>query len=288
MNQTAILLSSKTLPITKLDRDIDSILVADEHIGAGHYGNVYRGRIIETGKQVAIKRVNIVKHDKPHFIRAEIEALYHAMKGGCNKYVCEIYDVLFDSVNQKLFFVMEFLDGPTLEEAVSETKVKSDEDTVPIITPLALGLKCLHDNDIAHRDIKLENIVVTEEGPKWIDFGLSCYLGCDESPFVGNLATMAPEILANTTKQIKTLKEWKQADIWSFGCAVYDIITTEVLPTQMSLILALKKDPKGFQVDYNKPIEGLEVIPSDQFPQTLAVLRKSLVLKPFDRQLIID
>jgi serine/threonine protein kinase len=279
LNQTSVLLASKTLPITRLDKDIKSIVMIEQHLGKGNYGDVYRGHIVKTDQPIAIKRVNIIKHDKPHFIRAEIESLYHAMNGGCTPYVCEIYDVLFDSVNQLLFFIMEYLDGESLEELILDTDVASDQDLMPIITPLALGLKCLHDNGIAHRDIKPENIMLTEQGPKWIDFGLSCFQNCDESPGVGNLATIAPEILANPTKQPKTLEEWKQADLWSFGCVVYETITTETLPTQINFVLAFKANPKQFQVDLEAPINGLEVISSDKFPQSLDVLRGCLVLK---------
>jgi serine/threonine protein kinase len=280
----ADMLSSETLPIKKIDRDIKSILQATRVLGQGSYGTVYLGHFIGSEQPIAIKRVNVLKHMKPRLIKAEIESLYQAMKGGCSDYVSIVYDVLFDSVNQQIYFLMEYLDGPSLETPI---ETKNDADALPIITPLALGLKCLHDNGIAHRDIKLENIVMTKTGPKWIDFGLSCYVACPESVNTGNLTSMAPELLASALKrEPKTLQQWIMSDIWSYGCIVYEIIAKDILPTQLNLVMSFKRDPKAFTVDVSKPIEGLGVISEELFPQSLAMLRRTLQLEPQKRVLI--
>ena len=95
-----------------------------------------------------------------------------------------------------------------------------EERVCEIVYQMALGLKYLHSYGIVHRDLKLENVMMTDSSstsvPKLVDFGLAKIIGPNEhttEPF-GTLGYVAPEIL-------KKEPYTAQCDLWSLGCIVY-------------------------------------------------------------------
>ena len=89
---------------------------------------------------------------------------------------------------------------------------------------ILLGMHYLHENGIAHRDVKGANVLVAEDGTmKLADFGASKRLGHDSvvSGLKGTPHWMAPEII----KGQQTAQGWKNADVWSIGCTVVEMLT---------------------------------------------------------------
>lgn len=117
------------------------------------------------------------------------------------------------------------MQGKDLFDYIAKRDYRLAEDRAKqIIHHIMLGVKYLHSFGIVHRDLKLENIMMTEGtergNPKIVDFGLSKIIGPSETatePF-GTLGYVAPEVLK---KQPYTFS----CDIWSIGCILYALLS---------------------------------------------------------------
>ncbi len=138
--------------------------------------------------------------------------------------IIKLIDMFEDS--KSIFIILEYLEGKHLFDYInkhkpSETRIKT------IMKQILLGLKYLHYHGIAHRDIKLENIMMTsmevDALPKYIDFGLSKVFTPNEKsqdPY-GTLAYCSPEIILNKPHRLST-------DIWSTGVMLHICLTNRI------------------------------------------------------------
>ena len=132
------------------------------------------------------------------------------------------------------YFVMEFVRGKNLDEILMEHA--SHRDRVPvarslaILTQVASGLGAVHKRGLVHRDVKPSNIVVEEDSgrPVLIDFGLAKVKGGAHAsgPIAGTPLYMAPEQCDDSEA---ALIVGPQADIYSFGCAAFELLAGEPL-----------------------------------------------------------
>jgi serine/threonine protein kinase len=120
-----------------------------------------------------------------------------------------------------LFFVMEFCKGGDLFESMSKLPNQRFEErqALRMITQVVRGVQFLHENDVAHRDLSLENVLLQDGICKICDFGLSTNSRriCTEK--VGKAYYMAPEVEAETAYDPMT------ADIWSLGIMLFMMLT---------------------------------------------------------------
>jgi len=132
-------------------------------------------------------------------------------------------------------YATEFIDGSTLDELKLDTY--SFEEKVDIIKKIASVIEYMHDNNVIHRDLKAENIMVNKNNKNvyLIDFGISKILGSNTSCITrgkGTINYLAPEILdvseVNENNQIIS-KINKEIDVWAFGCLV-SYIFSGVIP----------------------------------------------------------
>lgn len=137
-----------------------------------------------------------------------------------------MYD-LFE--NQEYYFlVLEYMAGSDLFDYLQARDFNLGENRVREISyQLACGIKYLHSYGIVHRDLKLENIMMSDTTdksvPKLVDFGLAKMIGPNEKadePF-GTLGYVAPEILE---KKPYTLN----CDLWSLGCIIYALLCSSL------------------------------------------------------------
>ena len=147
------------------------------------------------------------------------------------------------------FMVLEYMQGADLFDYLQSRDFNLGEDRVKeIALQLAAGIKYLHSYGIVHRDLKLENVMMTDSTnksvPKLVDFGLAKMIGPSEKaeePF-GTLGYVAPEIL---NKQPYT----NQCDLWSLGCILYALLCSS-LPfdhdSQKETIRMTCEDPVKF------------------------------------------
>lgn len=219
--------------------NINDILTIGPELGKGSFGKVFEAtlkidivapnqKIIANGTKVALK-VQELKDSNLKLLAVEAAALKRAMEKNCVNIVY-IYDIIYDDANKKVYIIMELIAGENMDNLVKQNALKGKSEEIIIknyIAPVVAGLQCLHDHRIAHRDLKLENIMFDNETKqtKLIDLGLSCMDICD-GQLVGNLSSLAPEFFLNKDiKFISDVDNWIKADIWSLGCTIYSMMS---------------------------------------------------------------
>jgi serine/threonine protein kinase len=184
-------------------------------IGAGGMGHVWKARDTRLDRIVAVK-TSAAKFSE----RFETEA--HAVAALNHPNICTLYDVGPD------YLVMEYAEGAEIKGPMPF------DQALTYAIQLASALEAAHRKGITHRDLKPANILVTKSGIKVLDFGLAKFeqskaaVAADEAltraaltqegSIIGTLQYMAPE-------QLQGKPAHTQADIFSFGCVLYEMLT---------------------------------------------------------------
>lgn len=191
-------------------------------IGEGGFSKVYRAIHRPTGTRVAIKVMPKKRANDKHKElngRNEVETLRIAQ----HPFICRFYEALESEDN--IYLVMECLDNGTLLNEVTKNTKLEERDAAIIFSEFMLALRHLHKNcHIAHRDIKLENILLDDNhNIRLIDFGFSKSVeGTFLKTHCGSCLYAAPELLMGEEYSEKV-------DIWSAGVMLY-VMTTGNFP----------------------------------------------------------
>jgi serine/threonine protein kinase/tetratricopeptide (TPR) repeat protein len=201
-------------------------------LGEGGMGVVYRAKDLQLGRDVALKVLRVpFSDDSDHVSRLEREAQLLASLNHPN--IAQIYG--FESSGEKRALVMELVEGPTLAELLAQ-KLLPFEECLSIATQIVQALAEAHDKGIVHRDLKPQNIKLALGGRvKVLDFGLARKQAVAGS-LTGNSATLTratqPGTILGTVgymapEQARGESIDTRADIFSFGCVLYEMATGE-------------------------------------------------------------
>ena len=198
-------------------------------VGAGGMGEVYRARDSKLKRDVAIKVLPAeVANDRERLARFQREAEVLASLN--HPHIAQVYGI------EENALVMELVEGEDLAQRLARGRIPLD-DALSIATQIAEALEAAHEAGIVHRDLKPANIKVRQDGAvKVLDFGLARVTDSDastdsaDSPtftspamtqhgvILGTAAYMSPE-------QAKGKRVDQRADLWAFGCVVFEMLT---------------------------------------------------------------
>ncbi len=203
-------------------------------LGAGGMGEVYRARDTKLGREVAIKVLPAsFAADADRLARFEREARLLASLNHPN--IGAIYGL--EESAGVIALVLEFVDGETLAARLQGLGARGLglAETLKIAVQIADALDAAHERGIVHRDLKPANIILTLEGVvKVLDFGLAKSSGPGgEDGLTHSPTVMAPTldgVLLGTApymspEQARGKSVDKRADIWAFGCVLYEMLT---------------------------------------------------------------
>ena len=221
-------------------------------IGQGGMADVYKAKDTILNRIVAIKVLrDKLSQDAMALVRFQREASAASRLSHPN--VVDIYDV--GEYEGMHYIVMEFIRGRTLKELIAQRGALDVDEAIGIMKQLVSAINHAHENNIIHRDIKPQNVLVKDDGTiKITDFGIAVANGSVQLTF-NNTVMGSAHYLAPETTQGKEPNE--QVDIYSLGIVFYELLTGKVpftgkTPTEIA-IKHLRK-PMPFVRDFNPNI----------------------------------
>ena len=192
-------------------------------VGKGGSSTVYKALIKSTGGFVAVKQIEIdgLSKDQISGIKGEIETMKDLSHPNILRYLGT------QQSPNRVFIFLEYADRGSLRHFYSNKGPLTESQITFCLQGIVAGLNYLHENGIAHRDIKCANCLLGSEGVvKLADFGASKRFESDSivSGLKGTPHWMAPEVIKGT--QMTT--GWMKADVWSLGCTVVEMFTAKV------------------------------------------------------------
>ena len=182
-------------------------------IGKGGMGSIFKVRDLSLDRDIALK---MLLHDRGNFEDLKGELLI--ARDLTHAYIIKVFDV-----GQWLgvgYFTMEYVEGNPLKTYIREN-IDPLHLKIELLIKICQGLKAAHDQDIVHRDIKPQNILIDRDGnPKILDFGIARKVaqGHRSETISGSPKYMAPEQIRNITTDLRT-------DIYALGIIMFYMFT---------------------------------------------------------------
>lgn len=226
-----------------------------DRAGAGGMGEVFKAHDTRLDRTVAIKVLPALYAGNTA-LRSRFEREAKAISSLNHPHICTLHDI--GRENGADYLVLEYLEGQTLTERLKQGPLGLDE-LLRYGVQIADALEQAHRQGLVHRDLKPQNIIITKNGAKLLDFGLAKLQVHDgvvegvsgitrstpltgEGTIIGTIQYMAPE-------QLEGKEVDKRSDIFAFGAVLYEMATGQrafQAASQASLIAAiLTKEPRG-------------------------------------------
>ncbi len=191
----------------------------EELVGVGGMCNVYRAFDAEALQTVAVKMLrDEYAADEEYLRRFRNES--RAINALSHPNIVKIYDVVLDAPNP--YLVMEYVSGITLKEYIDRKKPLPGRTAANIAGLVLTALQCAHENGIVHRDVKPQNIMVTEKGEvKVMDFGIARFAMSQSHTIdgnaIGSVHYISPEQALGGAVDQRT-------DIYSVGVILFEML----------------------------------------------------------------
>ena len=189
-------------------------------LGEGSSAKVYRGKHLNLGYYVAIKKIPCSYFELSEGHRKFMESELEAMKRVDHPNIVALYEVINDGEN--LYIITELADGGSIADRMRCVGLNNYSEEKKLFKQIALAVDYLQNTvGIIHRDIKMENILLDFSGRiKLADFGLSKIIQGDAltSTPCGSPAYVAPEVIVREPYG-------KAADVWSIGICLFSLVT---------------------------------------------------------------
>ncbi|WP_210618249.1 Stk1 family PASTA domain-containing Ser/Thr kinase [Mammaliicoccus lentus] len=191
-----------------------------KYLGGGGMSNVYLAKDNILDRKVAVKVINIPPYEKEKTVeRFEREVQNTTILSHNN--IVNVLDVEED--DNCYYLVMEYIEGPTLKEYLIKEGRLSAEEAIEMTLQILKGIAHAHHHRIIHRDIKPQNILMTQHGTlKILDFGIARALSetalTETNHVMGSVQYLSPE-------QAKGQSTDESSDIYSIGIVLYELLT---------------------------------------------------------------
>jgi serine/threonine protein kinase/tetratricopeptide (TPR) repeat protein len=262
-------------------------------VGAGAMGAVYQAEHVDLEKRVALKTLLANVARDPQAIERFRREARAASKIG-NPFICDVTD-FGELPDGQVFYVMEYIDGPSLRRVLEVDKTLGPERVIAILRQACKAFGAAHDKGIIHLDIKPDNIMLTTSGRrggmvKVVDFGIAGLMNAEPVPegagpndrIVGTPDYLPPERIRNKGYD-------HRSDIYSLGAMAYEMLTgscpfwhDDLLTTITRHVTEKPQPPRQRAPELNIPekletvvLQMLEKNPAER-PQTMAVVEAML------------
>lgn len=199
--------------------DIETELTFNSCVGQGSFAKVYQGYDKRLQQAVAIKVIDkrkIQEQRRRQLIQTEVNILAR-MK---HKHISDFYRIVEN--HKRLFIVMQLCGVNTLNVFCRKFPGKrlNEEQAHALFLQIAKSVKYMHDHNVAHRDLKLTNMLIDQDyNIQVIDFGFACEAEEYQKMYCGTPSYMAPEIVE------KKLYDPRPTDMWSLGVVVFKLLS---------------------------------------------------------------
>lgn len=196
--------------------------IVDEMLGEGGMGAVYRAHSTLTGRlEAAIK---VMKPALGPEFRARFVREAEALSSLRHPAIVRVMGFAEDPKRGLLYLVMELAYGETLKARMARGALPLAE-ALRVFSPLASALSHAHEEGISHRDLKPANVVLCQDGPRLVDFGIAAAPAgqtlTDGTGQLGTLAYLPPEVFRGL------VAEPRQIDVYAFGLLLHEALTGE-------------------------------------------------------------
>eukprot|EP00960_Hanusia_phi_P048825 759189-Hanusia_phi.AAC.5 len=246
----------------------DETYILGPSLGSGGQGAVYLAYKDETGEKFAMKICHAYDKDRQDREAVILERLMSLKHPNIVRFLGSSY------VNKRLFLLMEYIQGISLDDWLDRRKTVTLADSKTLMLQFAGGMSAVHSYNVAHRDLKPSNLIVDDVTDKLVivDFGLSKQLNSSmtvtkHNTVIGTVMYMSPEHLEGETSAVDL-----RSDVWAMGVICYEIVAGCTPFQQPSLDGSGKRVRSSSKRNFNKAEEGrlLTAIMENDMPELSA------------------